>query len=175
MLSACGVSVARLSALLVPRGHTIAIAESSAGGLIAASMLSVPGASKFFRGGVVCYSALAKERLLGLASKKLTATEAHALELAHAARATLDAVWGLGETGVAGPDKNSRGCSPGVCAIAIIGPGDFSRTVMLWPEDSLGAADAYGQPPKLSREERMLQFGAAAVKLAAESAEAHYG
>ena len=168
-------AAARLSSLLVPHGATIAVAESSAGGLIAAKLLSVAGASKFFRGGVVCYSAHSKEALLALATKAPTATEAHALAMAAAARRRLGSDWGLGETGVAGPEKNSRGAAPGCCAIAVAGPDGFERTVMLWPDDSLGANDAYGQPPLLSREERMSVFCAAAVDLAVQSAAAVYG
>ena len=152
-------AAARLSSLLVPHGATIAVAESSAGGLIAAKLLSVAGASKFFRGGVVCYSAHSKEALLALATKAPTATEAHALAMAAAARRR------LGSAGASArrvwPGKNSRGAAPGCCAIAVAGPDGFERTVMLWPDDSLGANDAYGQPPLLSREERMSVFCAA--------------
>jgi len=168
------MAAVRVASLLVPNGHTIAIAESSAGGLIASSLLAVSGASKFFQGGVVCYSAVSKEKLLGLSNTKPTATEAHALELADAARKTLNAEWGLGETGVAGPGKNSRGCAPGVCAIAIVGPNGFRKATTLWPDESLSAADAYGQPPALSREDRMRHFGASAVLFAAEGLTAHY-
>lgn len=168
------MSGARLAALLVPKGQTIAIAETSAGGLISSSLLAVAGASKFFRGGVVCYSPQSKEALLGLKPRMPTATEAHALELALAARERLGADWGLGETGVAGPGKNSRGCNPGVCAIGLVGPDGFQKAIMLWPDDTLSAADAYGQAPKVSRLERMQHFGACAVELAADGAEAHY-
>ena len=102
-------AAARLSSLLVPHGATIAVAESSDGGLIAAKLLSVAGASKFFRGGVVCYSAHSKEALLALATKAPTATEAHALAMAAAARRRLGSDWGLGETGVAGKELARRG------------------------------------------------------------------
>jgi PncC family amidohydrolase len=168
------MAATRLAAVLAPRNQTIAVAETSAGGLISSSLLAVAGASKFFRGGVICYSPQSKEALLGLKPKAPTATEAHALELALAARERLGAHWGLGETGVAGPAKNSRGCSPGVCAIAIVGPDGFRNAIMLWPDDTLSAADAYGQAPKMSRLERMQHFGALAVELAAEGAEAHF-
>lgn len=164
-------AASRLSAFLSAHGHSIAVAETSAGGLIASSLLCLPGASKVFRGGVVAYSAQSKEALLGLSAKTPTATEAHALELANAARAKLGAEWGLGETGVAGPAKNSRGCSPGVCAIAVVGPSGFQRAATLWPDDTLSAADAYGQAPKVSRDERMRYFGDQALRLAADSAE----
>jgi PncC family amidohydrolase len=165
---------ARLGSLLVPKGQTIAIAETSAGGLISSSLLAVAGASKFFRGGVVCYSPQSKAALLGLKPKTPTATEAHALELALAARERLGADWGLGETGVAGPSQNSRGVNPGVCAIAVVGPNGYRKATMLWPDDTLSAADAYGQAPKVSRAERMRHFGVCAVQLAAEGAEAHF-
>ena len=69
--------------------------------------------------GVVCYSSASKRGLLGLAKEESSpsATKQHAVELAAAARDTLGSDWGIGETGVAGPTKNSRGIQPGVTAV----------------------------------------------------------
>ena len=155
----------RVATLLAARNATVAVAESSAGGSIARSLVGVRGASAFFAGGAVCYTALSKEALLGLAQPtKPTATEAHAKELAEAIRKRLSADWGVGETGVAGPGKNSRGIAPGVCALAVVGP-SFSRTIMIWPDSELSAADAYGQAPLVPRQDAMTAFSERALEL----------
>jgi nicotinamide-nucleotide amidase len=108
------------------RGETVAVAESSAGGLIAAALLAVPGASAYFRGGAVVYTGDAKERLLARPREVLTdpraATEGHALVLARAVRERLDATWGIGETGAAGPTGNRYGDPPGHACVAVAGP-----------------------------------------------------
>ena len=100
---------------LVAAKRKIAVAETSAGGLIAASLLAQPGASAYFAGAVVVYTKAAKKTFLGLEeeSSQPTSTEPHAVELAEAIRTTLGADWAIGETGVAGPKPNSRGVAPG--------------------------------------------------------------
>ena len=117
-------SATRLAELLKARSLTIAVAETSAGGLVASKLLARPGASGFFRGGIVCYSAQAKRALLPGLPEKLapTATEKHALQLAVALRELLEVDYAIGESGVAGPSKNSRGIAPGVDAVAVAGP-----------------------------------------------------
>ena len=167
-------STARLVKALLSRGQTVAVAETSAGGLIAAELLAQPGASKFFKGGVVCYTKASKQQLLGIApeSSKPTSTEPHARELAMAAQAILAADWAIGETGVAGPTPNSRGIHPGVSALAACGPGGALARKTLFPDDRLGAADAYGQAPKIGRPDNMLAFRDAAIELLADAVEA---
>lgn len=88
-------------ALLKSAKQKVAVAESSAGGKIASLLLAQPGASGYFAGGVVCYTKIAKRNMLGLEDEKSkpTATKPHAVELAQAAAARLDADWGIGETG----------------------------------------------------------------------------
>ena len=104
------VAAAAVGRLLRAAGQKVAVAESSAGGLIAARLLAVPGASKFFESGVVCYTSASKRNLLSIRKDAArSATTQHALELADGARLTLGADWGIGETGVAGPSANSRG------------------------------------------------------------------
>ena len=158
------MSAARVAALLMKHKATVAVAESSAGGAISRSLVAVRGASNYFAGSTVCYTAASKHTLLGLTPAKPTATEAHAKELAMAVRERLSADWGIGETGVAGPGKNSRGVAPGVCAIAVVGPG-VSKTLMLFPDSTLSAADAYGQAPLMPREQAMEAFGERALEL----------
>ena len=76
--------------------------------------------------------------------------------------------WAIGESGVAGPTRDARGCEPGVCALAIVGPGGLKRTQMIWPDDQLGAADAYGQAPKVERQAAMQMFSDRAIALAVD-------
>ena len=75
--------VSRVVARLVSAGHKVSIAETSAGGLVAAELLAQPGASKFFAGGVVAYTRGSKQQFLGLdpSATKPTATAPHALEV----------------------------------------------------------------------------------------------
>lgn len=126
---------ARLGARLKERGETIAIAESSTGGLISAALLSVGGASAYFRGGGVIYTAQARAGFLDIpnplpASIQRASTEPYALLLADTVRARLDAGWGLGETGATGPTGNRYGDAAGHTCIAVTGP-KFSRAITL--------------------------------------------
>jgi nicotinamide-nucleotide amidase len=117
--------------ILVRRGETVAIAESSAGGLISAALLSVGGASRYFRGGAVVYTKDAKMSFLQLDEKTVTepraSTEAHALVLARGIRNVMGATWGLGETGATGPTGNRYGDAPGHACIAVVGPESARR------------------------------------------------
>lgn len=166
------VRLAAMGRALAAASQRVAVAESSAGGLICSRLLEVHGASKFFAGGLVVYTKASKRTFLGLddTSSKPTATEAHAIELAEAARERLGVDWAIGETGVAGPTPNSRGIAPGVCGIAVVGPG-VRKSQTLWPDDSLGADDAYGQAPKLSRPESMEVFASGALELLLDAVE----
>ena len=153
----------------------VGVAETSAGGLIAATLLAHPGASAYFAGGVVVYTKASKAKFLGLDAEKSkpTATEPHAIELAQAMREALQCDWAIGETGVAGPKPNSRGISPGVCGLAVVGP-DVVKRKTLFPDDSLSDADAYGQPPKVLRPVAMKTFEDAALELLCDAVdEAH--
>ncbi|HTI00314.1 MAG TPA: CinA family protein [Acidisoma sp.] len=113
--------------LLKSRGETVGVAESSTGGLISAALLALGGASAYFKGGGVIYTADARQGLLGLPTPLpppvgRPATEAYAQLLAESARARLNAVWGIGETGATGPSANRYGDAPGHCCIAVSGP-----------------------------------------------------
>jgi nicotinamide-nucleotide amidase len=128
-----------IGAVLIARGQTLAVAESSAGGLVSAALLSVPGASAYFLGGAVVYTATARSALLGIGEAEMTglrsASEPYALLLARTARARHDATWGLAETGAAGPSGNRYGDAAGHACIAVSGP--VERVVTL----ETGAAD----------------------------------
>lgn len=121
---------ATVAAHLKTRGESVAVAESSAGGLIGAALLAVPGASAYFKGGVTVYTGASKTLFLGLSPERMTqvraATEAHALDLARAARDALGATWGVGETGAAGPTGNRYGDPPGHSCLGVVGPREGS-------------------------------------------------
>lgn len=124
---------AKAGALLKSRGESIAIAESSAGGLIAASLLAVPGASSYFLGGGVIYTQQARLALLGIDAAAMAgmrpSTEPYALLLARTARERHGAVWGLGETGATGPTGNRYGDAAGHACFAIAGPVERALTL----------------------------------------------
>ena len=94
--------------LLTERGQTVAVAESLTGGLLAASLVEVPGASVVFRGGIVAYATDLKSALLGVPVSLLEhygAVHADvASAMAEGVRKRLDATFGVATTGVAGPD-----------------------------------------------------------------------
>ncbi|WP_305078279.1 CinA family protein [Methylobacterium sp.] len=97
----------RVAARLTARRETVAVAESSAGGLVAAALLAVPGASAYFLGGAVVYTGAARRALLGLDEAGMaglrSASEPYAERVAVLVRERHGAVWGLCETGAAGP------------------------------------------------------------------------
>lgn len=112
--------------LLKQRKQTLAVAESSAGGLISAALLAVPGASAYFLGGGVIYTVASRIALLGIAAEDVkhmrSASEPYARLLARRVRERLGANWGLSETGAAGPTGNRYGDAPGHACIAVSGP-----------------------------------------------------
>ncbi len=109
-----------VAALLVERGLTLGVAESLTGGLIAARLVDVPGASTWFRGGVVAYDAAVKYSVLGLPHGPVVTEEA-AVAMAQGARRVLGAEIGLGVTGVAGPDSQEE-IAPGTVFVALALP-----------------------------------------------------
>lgn len=120
---------ARLVRRLIDAGQTIATAESLTGGLVAAALTEPAGASAAVRGGVVAYHSDVKADLLGVDTDVLRdlgrggAVQAPvARQLAQGARRVLNATWGIGTTGVAGPDP-SDGQEVGTVFVAVAGPG----------------------------------------------------
>jgi PncC family amidohydrolase len=122
-----------VGALLKARGETVAISESSTGGLISAALLAVPGASAYFMGGGVIYTHKAREMLLRARLEDhpgmRASTEPYASLCATAIRDLLGTSWGLGETGATGPTGNRYGDAAGHCCIAICGPRSRSLTL----------------------------------------------
>ncbi len=116
----------RVAARLTARRETVAVAESSAGGLVAAALLAVPGASAYFLGGAVVYTGAARRALLGLDEAGMaglrSASEPYAERVAVLVRERHGAVWGLCETGAAGPGGNRYGDAAGHTCLAVAGP-----------------------------------------------------
>ena len=118
---------AEVHALLLGRGETVAVAESLTGGLLGAALTSTPGSSATFRGGLIVYATDVKESLAGVPGPLLAAegpVSAHvAAALAAAARDRLGATYGVGVTGVAGPDPQND--QPvGTVHLAVAGPAE---------------------------------------------------
>src|SRR5256886_4674885 len=103
----------KIARLLKHRRESVAVAESSTGGLIAAALLALPGASAYFLGGAVVYTQVARRALLDLpdlASLGMRAsTEPYALLLAQTARQRFSAHWAVAESRAAGPTGNRYG------------------------------------------------------------------
>ena len=124
---------AEIAKILIERGETVAVGESSAGGLVSASLLAVPGASKYFMGGGVIYTHRARKRLMKIDFKDhpgvRSSSEPYASLLAGSVRELLSATWGLAETGAAGPTGNSYGDDAGHTCVAVAGPVTDVRTL----------------------------------------------
>lgn len=118
---------------LTERGETVAVAEGSAGGLVSAALLSVPGASAYYRGGVVVYTGAAHRAWIAsvveVPADLRGATEAFATHCAHGAVTALAATWGLGEAGAAGP-PNRYGDPAGHTWCAVVGPTTRARRLL---------------------------------------------
>jgi PncC family amidohydrolase len=123
----------KVGGLLKARGETVAVSESSTGGLISAALLAVPGASAYFVGGGVIYTHQARAALLRVRLEDhpgmRPATEPYAVLCASAIRDLLGTSWGLGETGATGPTGNRYGDAAGHCCIAVAGPRARSITL----------------------------------------------
>ena len=145
---------AEIGAALKERGEKIAVAESSSGGLISAALLSVPGASAYYMGGGVVYTAKARVLLMDIPREALegmrSSSEPYALLLARTQKERFGATWGISETGAAGPTGNGYGDAPGHTCVAIAGPVEAVLTIETGSED---------------RSANMRAFAAAALEL----------
>jgi len=116
----------RIAALLVKRKETLAVVESSAGGLINASLVAVPGASAYYLGGCIVYTEASRTGLLSITRAEIkgmsSATEPYAQLAARRVREKLGATWGLAETGASGPTGNRYGDAAGHACFAVSGP-----------------------------------------------------
>jgi nicotinamide-nucleotide amidase len=139
----------RIAPRLIVRRETIAVAESSTGGLIAAALLAVPGASAYFLGGAVVYTKSSRAALLGIGDAEMAglrpATEAYALLLARHVRERHGAAWGVGETGATGPSGNRYGDPAGHTCIAVAGPAERAITLRTGSAERLANMDAFAK------------------------------
>ena len=123
----------KIAARLVERKETIAVAEGSAGGLISAALLAVPGASAYFVGGAIVYTGTARSALAAIGADDMTglrpASEPYAALLARRLRERLNTTWGLAEAGAAGPAGNRYGDPAGHTCVAVAGPSDRAVTL----------------------------------------------
>jgi PncC family amidohydrolase len=144
----------KIAAALIARKATIAVAESSTGGLLSAALLAVPGASAYFLGGAVVYTRQSRRLLIDIPDVALDgmrpSTEPYALMMARAVREQFGSHWSLAETGATGPTGNRYGDAAGHSCLAISGPVDRAITL------ETGSAD---------RQANMRAFAAAGLTL----------
>jgi PncC family amidohydrolase len=138
---------AKIAARLIARKETVAVAESSTGGLIAAALLAVPGASAYFLGGAVVYTRAARKALLGVGDDEMKAfrpsTEAYAAMIAKRIAASHGAIWGLGESGATGPAGNRYGDAAGHTCVAVVGPNEKAVTLETGRSDRAANMQAF--------------------------------
>ncbi len=149
----------KIAARLIARKETVVVAESSTGGLIAAALLAVPGASAYFLGGAVVYTRTSRAALLGIGDADMQglrpSTKAYALMFARRIREAHQATWAIGETGATGPTGNRYGDAAGRSCIAVVGP-QVEQAITL----ETGSAD---------RQANMNAFARRALELLAEA------
>jgi nicotinamide-nucleotide amidase len=139
----------KIAASLIARRQTIAIAESSTGGLVAATLLAVPGASAYFLGGAVVYTKSARTALLGIGDAEMQglrpAIEDYSLLIARLVRERHGATWGFGETGATGPSGNRYGDPAGHTCLAVAGPTERAVTLRTGNANRLANMDAFAK------------------------------
>jgi nicotinamide-nucleotide amidase len=137
----------KVAAVLTSRRQTIAIAESSTGGLISAALIAVPGASAYFLGGAVVYTRQSRRLLLDIPDAALDgmrpSTEPYALLMARTAQKQFSSTWALAETGATGPTGNRYGDAAGHSCIAIAGLAEQAMTLETGKSDRLENMHAF--------------------------------
>jgi PncC family amidohydrolase len=127
---------------LIARKQTIAVAESSTGGLISAALLAVPGASAYFLGSAVVYTRDARRVLMDIPDEAMrgirSASEAYAQLLAETIRQRFASDWGLSETGATGPTGNRYGDAAGHSCLAVAGSDTRAITLETGSSDRAG-------------------------------------
>jgi PncC family amidohydrolase len=137
----------KIAAKLIERRQTIAVAESSTGGLISAALLAVPGASAYFLGGGVIYTRDARRILMDIPDDAMkgirSASEPYAQLLAGRIRQRFSTDWGLSETGATGPTGNRYGDAAGHSCMAVAGPQTAVTTLETGSADRLANMHAF--------------------------------
>lgn len=128
-----------ISQLLWEREKTVSTAESCTGGRIAEAIIAVPGASKYFKGGIICYVNEVKENLLGVShetlEEKTAVCEEVAIQMVEGACRTLNTDYAVAATGVAGPGGGTKEIPVGTIWLAC---GNKDRVVTLKVEEDHG-------------------------------------
>ena len=144
----------RVGDMLAARGQTVAVAESSTGGLVSAALLARAGASAYYFGGAVLYTRRSRRLLTTLTSDDTagmrSSSPPYAQLLARHQRERFRATWGVAETGAAGPAGNTYGDPAGHSCLAVDGPVRLERLLRT------GQAD---------RRANMIAFAMAALQL----------
>lgn len=142
----------KIGALLTSRGETIAVSESSTGGLMSAALLSVPGASAYYLGGAVVYTQKARRVLIDLtdgaiveAKAQKPLSEPFVLLLGRTLRAQFSSSWALAEIGATGPAGSRYGDPAGTGCIALAGPVERSLTVQTGHDDRVANMRAFAK------------------------------
>ena len=152
---------AQAGALLKARAETVGVAEGSCGGLVSAALLAVPGASAYYVGGTVIYTLAASRALVAGAvavpEGMRGASEPFARYLAESIAAKLEATWGIGEGGAAGPTGNRYGDPAGHAWLAVHGPAPATRHLLTGDDE---------------RARNMVAFATAAIALLVRQLEA---
>ena len=163
-LEPLSVLAARVGATLRERRQTVAVAESSAGGLVSAALLAIPGASAFFLGGAVVYSRRAGKALLGLTPDDMNGmraeTEPYARFIANRIRESHRAAWGICESGAAGPSGSPYGDAPGHVCVAVAGAITASRTIETGDADRASNMEVFARQLLLLLDETLRAQGA---------------
>jgi PncC family amidohydrolase len=139
---------ARIAELLRLRGEKVAVADGATGGLIAASLLTVPGALDFFVGGGVVYSLRARDVLFALPREAYQgmrgASEDYALLQARAIRENFGADWGLAESGSVGGSSHPTGAPAGRSVAALVGSvGEVCAVIETGSDDRIANMAAF--------------------------------
>lgn len=148
MLAELHPQVLRIAALLRERGEKIAVADGATGGMMAASLLTVPGALDFFVGGGVVYSLRARDVLFALPREAYAgmrgASEDYALLQARAIRDNFGADWGIAESGSVGGSSHPSGAPAGRSCVAVVGPaGEFTHVTETGSDDRIANMAAF--------------------------------
>ena len=138
----------RIAGLMRERGEKVAVADGATGGLLAASLLTVPGALDFFVGGGVVYSFRARDVLFALPREAYKgmrgASEDYAMLQARAIRDNFGTEWGLAESGSVGGSNHPSGATAGRSVAAVVGPaGEWTRLTDTGSDDRIANMESF--------------------------------
>jgi len=122
--------------MLIARNETVAVAESCTGGLLGSRITDIAGSSAYFMGGAICYTGVAKTMLVGVDAALIAAngevSEPVAIAMARGARERFGTTYGVGITGIAGPNGGTPEKPVGTVHIAVASPDAHEHRKLLW-------------------------------------------